>query len=76
MSERDTRGPAGALTCQTCQWFMPKDEASPMSFCRRFPPYPVHTGVDSSGTIAVHFSFAVVSGNNACGEYSARKEQP
>ena len=62
-------------TCKTCRWFEPKDETSPMNLCKRFPPVAIPMSLDpDSMKIEIHFSFAVVSGNKACGEHTPRNE--
>ena len=61
-------------TCATCRWFMPADETGPMNFCRRFPPAAVPLAIKQTGEIKIHFTFAVVSGNHACGEHTPQTE--
>ena len=62
-------------TCKTCRWFLPASETAPNNFCRRFPPAPVHTSIGEDGKIKVHFTFAVISGANACGEHQPQPKE-
>jgi hypothetical protein len=45
-----------------------------MNFCRRFPPAAVPLAIKQTGEIKIHFTFAVVSGNHACGEHTPQTE--